>query len=327
MTTIVELDRVSEPPLAALEWRAGPGMHVLLAEVGAGAELLVELVSGLRRPRRGRVRVADTDPTRSPGTRRRIASLLARETLIDAPTALESLELELAIRGTKLDASAVLGEWGLDRLKTSRVSELEPAQCRALGLAAALSLPDPVVVALVEPFADNSGLPREKILQRLLSLAHKTCVLCATAVPRDAIELGGSISLLRSGGLEQVALPMAEPLAGLFGYLVVACERPRELVEALAGEPAVAGLEWRDHAGGRVLVWGPSAEQLALTVVRTSRAANTGLYSIVPARASLELVHAAQSGWARALQERAWWLARAAPPPSSTSVAHGERST
>ena len=327
MTTTVELNGVSELPLSGVEWRAGPGMHVLLADADAGAPLMVELVSGLRRPRRGRVLVTGADPTRSPRTRRHIVSLLGRETLIDAPSVQESLELELAIRGARLDAAAVLSEWGLGRLKAFKVSELEPAQCRALALTAALSLPDPVLVALVEPFADNAGLSRERIRQRLLSLAQNTCVLCATAVPRDAVELGGSTYLIRSGRLEHVTLPIAEPLAGLFGYLIVSCERPRDLVEALAGQPEVLGLEWREHAGGRVLVWGPSAELLALAVVRTARASNSGLRSIVPARASLELVRAAQNGWARAVQERAWWLARGTAAASGTAAAYGEGST
>jgi ABC-2 type transport system ATP-binding protein len=326
VTTIVELDGINEPPLSAPQWHLGPGLYVLLAEVDAGAELLVELVSGLRRPRRGRVRVAGTDPARSAGTRGRIASLLGRETLIDAPSAQKSLELELAVRRVRLDAAAVLGEWGLERFKSSKVSELEPAQCRALALAAALSLPDPVALALVEPLADNAGLSRERIRHRLLALAQTTCVLCTTAVPRDAIELGGSIYLVRSGRVEQVSLPVAQPLADLFGYLEVACERARDLVEALAAQPAVSGLEWRDHAGGRVLVWGPSAEQLALAVVRASRASNAGLRSIVPARASLELVRAAQGGWARAVQERAWWMARGAGPPLGASAPHREGS-
>jgi ABC-type taurine transport system ATPase subunit len=324
MTTVVELDGVSEPPLRALQWRAGPGMHVLLAEGRDGAERVVELVSGLRRPRRGHVRVAGTDPARSPTTRRRIASLLVRETLIDAPSVRESLALELALRGAKLDAAAVLDDWGLGRLKTSRVSALEPAECRALGLATALSLPDPILLALVEPFADNAGLSRERIRQRLLALSEKTCVLCVTAVPRDAVELGGSLFLVRSAGLEPVTLPMAEPLASLFGYRVVSCARPRDLVAALAGEPAVAGLEWRDHAGDRVLVWGPDEQRLSLAVVRAARTSNAGLYSIVPARASLELVHAAQNGWARATQERAWWLARGGGAASSASNPRGE---
>lgn len=310
MTRVIELSRVSEPPFSGLDWLAGRGMHVVLTAEDLGGELLVELLSGVRRPRRGRIRVAAADPSRSPGTRRRIASVLGREQLIEARTAQQAVEADLGLRRVHRNAAQVFDDWGLERLKAAKPSNLEPAETRALGLAAALSLPDPVLVALVEPFADNAGLPRERIRERLAALAQTTCVVCTAAVPKDALELGGSLHLIRSGGLEPMSLPMVEPLAGLFGYLVASCERPRDLVEALASEPAVAGLEWRDHAGDRVLLWGPDTEQLALAVVKASRSSGCGLQSLVPARASLELVHAARSGWARALHERAWWTGR-----------------
>jgi hypothetical protein len=189
-----------------------------------------------------------------------------------------------------------------------------------------LSLPDPALVVLVEPFADNAALPREKILQRILSFAARGCVLCMTAAPRDALELGGSAYVPRAGQLEPLTARVMEPLAGLFGYIVVSCEKPRALIQALAAEPAAAGLEWRDHAGDRVLVWGSNDEELALAVVKRARAVDCGLKSIVPARASIELVHAAQAGWARAVHERAWWRAEAPAAPATPSRSRGETS-
>jgi ABC-2 type transport system ATP-binding protein len=326
MTFVVELDGITEPPFSALRWSAGQGMHVVLTDPGGG-ELLAELVTGTRRPRRGRVRVAGRDPARSPSTRRSIVSLLAHEQLLEAQSVRMALELEFRIRGVRLDAAAVLEDWGLGRLSSAKPAELEPAERRGIRLAAALGLPDPALVALVEPFADNAALSRERIRQRLLALAKTSCVLCASATPRDAVELGGTAYLTRAGRLDPLAPPITEPLAGLFGYLVVSCDQPRALVGALAAEPDVAGLEWRDHAGDRVLVWGPNAEAVARAVVRGARSGHCGLKSIVVARASLELVRAAQSGWARAVHEQAWWLGRGTGAPPSASAPHQERST
>jgi ABC-type sulfate/molybdate transport systems ATPase subunit len=289
-------------------------MHVVLSDSEEFASTFMEVIAGLRRPKAGVVRVDEIDPNRSPQTRRRIASVLANERILESRSVIESLRLEYALRQVNLEPTSVLGAWQLESWSSRDPSSLRTVEHRAVALASALSMPSPLaLLAVVEPFMDHGGLPRDRLRQRLVEISSETCVVCATAVPRDAVELGGRVYLGERGRLTQVPAPVAEPLSALAGYFVVSAARPRDLVQALAKDPAVSGVQWAGSPEDQVLVWSPHGKELALAIVRAAHSSRCGVKSITPASPSHDLLQVAHAGWAQAVREQAWWLASATP--------------
>ena len=312
--TSLTLSDVSEWPLVGLSWTAEVGMHVVLSDSMDFASTFVEVITGLRHTRTGAVRVGGIDPSRSPETRRRIVSVLAHERPLESRSVIESLRLEYSLRKIDLEPSGVLGAWQLDSWAHCDPRGLGTAEHRAVALASALSVPSPPsLLAVVEPFMDHGGLPRDRLRQRLVELSAETCVVCIAAVPRDAAELGGQVFLAERGRLTQIPAPVADPLSALAGYFVVAAARPRELVQALAVDPAVSGLQWAGSSEDQVLVWSPHGTRLARAIVQAAHNSRCGVKSITPASPSYELLEVAYAGWAQAVREQAWWLGSAIP--------------
>ena len=136
--TSLTLSNVSEWPLVGLSWTAEVGMHVVLSDSMDFASTFVEVITGLRHTRSGAVRVGGIDPSRSPETRRRIASVLAHERLLESRSVTESLRLEYSLRRINVEPSGVLGAWQLDSWSHRDPRRLGSAEHRAVALASAL---------------------------------------------------------------------------------------------------------------------------------------------------------------------------------------------
>jgi ABC-type multidrug transport system ATPase subunit len=313
---LVDVVDVAEHPLVAFTYAADAGIHLFLADREAGAATLIELVSGVRRPRRGRVLVSGADPSRSPATRQRIGSVFHEEPAAEHTSVAAALRAEYRLRRVSIDANAVLEEWGLSRLALLPPAALDPGERRAVALVSALSLPEVTILAVAEPLHDIGGIPRGRVADRLREVAATACVFCTTAVPRDAAELGGTVSLLRQGRLAPAPMPFTEPLGALAGYLMIRCERPRDLVHALSENAAVSGVKWDESAGNQVFAWSDRAEPIALAVGQAIAQSRCGLISLSPARPSLDLLQTAQDSWTRAIYaQTAWMASRAVAPP------------
>lgn len=306
--TILSLIDVFVGPLTGVTWTADIGMHVVLTEPADFGATFVEVISGVRKPKRGQIRVQGADPSRSPAMRRRIATVLADEQAPDGRSLVSALRAEFRMRGIDLEPSDVLGAWGLEGWRDADPSRLDNAERRAVALATALSLPSAQLVGIVEPFSDVAQLSREQIRDHLVRASASACVVCTTAVPRDATELGGQVALAREGKLVSLEAPLAEPLSALSGYFMVTAARPRDLLRALVSDPAVFGIQWRGGAADQVLVWSPHGQRLAMAIVRAAFESRCGVRAITPASPSLDLVEAAHAGWAQAVREQAWWL-------------------
>jgi ABC-2 type transport system ATP-binding protein len=320
----LELTSVAAPPLAGLSLALGPGLHVLLGTPEDGAAEAIALAAGVHRPRGGRVRLAGADPYRSPALRTRIGALLGLEDPVAGRRVSDGVARALEARGARLRASEALAAVGLAKWEARRVRELALSEHRSVALAIALSVSEPVLLSLHEPLAFTSGLSRTRVVEALKARAAAgAIVLAATASARDAVELGGNVSVLDRGrllGKASASLP-SDLVVSERVELWVRADRARELAALLAAEPAVMAADWDDRDGsGQLRLRGSDLEALALAVLRTGRRASIRIHALSPAAPSLRDVALSSAALARAAYDEAYRIAalraRADAPPS-----------
>jgi len=321
---MLELTHVGCGALRDLSLAFGPGHHVVLGSPGDGASVLVELISGLRAPARGQVRVTGKDPAKDPKVRAALGTLLAHEPTVSAKTVKSWVEQVVATRGDPRSGAELLEEMSLSGWATRSPGSLDSAERRSIAMAIALAVQRPSVLALFEPLAYLPAVPQKLVLNRIeTAAAAGACVLSVTASPRQASRLGPSAWILDHGRIvRRTGAPLAEQLCpGTAPELLIRVDSPRALLARLAECPAVAGLRWNEGSNrGELRVSGADLGRLSLDVLRATRDANVRLLSLMPALPLLESVQAADAGLARGAYERALEVARgagrarAAPP-------------
>jgi ABC-type multidrug transport system ATPase subunit len=317
----VVLSAVFAPPLNGASITLGPGLHVVLGTDLDGTRELVALLAGVSTPRRGSVRVSEKDPRSVPAIRRRIGALLAEESLPPALTVSRALGLALGARNDPQKPEQLLEEAKLSAWAGRRTDSLAPAEQRRLALLLAVSLRGPAGRALYEPLP-VAGNERERVTELLAKRADGgTVVLAATASPRDASELGGSVLLLERGRfVRHPEQPLAVNLApGTPPQVRIRCSDARRLAAELAKDPAVTSLHCSEEPGSELLVSGPNPDVLALSIARAVQGSEVAVLALQCSLPAIEAVHAASEGLMRGAYEAAQRAAyeaavRAAPP-------------
>jgi ABC-type thiamine transport system ATPase subunit len=297
----LEFVGVWSPPLKNLSRSFARGLHVVLGSTRDGTADLVELAAGLAVPRRGRVLVSGDAPSGSPSLRSRISSVLAREDW-GASDDVRSWANELGDRGG-FDALASLERWGPPLALSRPVGSLSLGERQACALAVALGRPKPALVLLHDPLGAAQAPVTERVLSRIEELALESIVVVATPSPADARRLGGALHVLERGVLVRTP-PHSFPSAltpGLGAWLIVDCERPRELLAALASSPDVEKIGFdAERAPRRLQLWASDLERLSVAVSRAAIDVQAGIRSLRLEVPDLEAVHAASAGLANA---------------------------
>jgi ABC-type lipoprotein export system ATPase subunit len=169
---------------------AAGAFTAVVGRSGSGKTTLLHLLAGLERPSSGDV-ILDgsslnrlTRPQLAELRRRRIALVAQEPGLVPHLTALENVELGLALRQTEGDARAALAEVGLERRLDQRVARLSAGERQRVAIARALAartrllLVDEPTARLDEDNARLSG----RLLARAAS-EHGIAVVCATHDP------------------------------------------------------------------------------------------------------------------------------------------------
>lgn len=314
MTTL-SLDKIFAAELVGASVALEAGVHVVLGSPSDGTAALVSLVAGTARKKRGTLTLNGEDPFRTPGLRRRVGALLAEEPAVEDATVARHVAAALALRGDAQNADGVLAAFGLQTMAARRPARLSAGERRAVALALALSHAQPLALALHEPLANVAIIPRRTVVEAIASAAARgAVVLCATASPRDAAELGGGVVLLDRGRfVRRPGLPLAAELAPGAGLtLALRTESPRPLAAALSNEDAVAGVELDEHAHpGQLRASGPDADALALAVLRAAQSSGAVIDAIEPVLPSVDDARAATAALWRAAYENAYRAARA----------------
>ena len=255
-----------------------PGVYVLLGDELAPLSQLLELTLGHSPPQRGEVRVAGAEPWRDPAIRRRIGSLLWQEELPEAKSVLASVQLLLELHGEKGELVAdALRQLGLQDLTQRHPHALNSDERRGVALAVALSLQQPLLLALAAPLSVRC-VDRHATLTQLRAQRKQAVVLIATMDPTEAARIDGLCLLFSAGRIvRRVAHPGAQP--GTMASLSVTSADSARLARLLAGEPAVVRLE-APLEGETVVVHGRDLCSLSRTLLRLAHEQDIDLLSL-----------------------------------------------
>jgi ABC-type lipoprotein export system ATPase subunit len=158
---------------------------------GSGKSTLLHLLAGLDLPTSGEVHVLDApisqlDATRRALVRREHIGLVTQGTdLVPFLTALESVELALAMRGAPTaGAAATLASVGLEELAQQRVSRLSMGERQRVAVARALAA-RPRLLLADEPTArlDEANARAVGALFAELAATTGAAIVCATHDP------------------------------------------------------------------------------------------------------------------------------------------------
>jgi ABC-2 type transport system ATP-binding protein len=294
---LVRLDRVTRRygdvvALDDVSLTVGPGEMVgLLGPNGAGKSTLLSLVSGLRRPDSGTVRLGGRDP-RDPAARAGLGTT-PQETGLPATLRVgEVVDLVAAHYRAPMPRGEVLERFGLSDLARRQTGGLSGGQRRRLAVALAL-VGRPQVVLLDEPTtgldvearhtlwsalrdyqADGATvLVTSHYLEEIEALARRVVVVGAGRVLVDD-DLPAVLAMAAARRV-LIEVPEAEEprLAALPGVLDVRREGRRTVLVAADADAVVRGLVLADLPFRDLEVRGASLEEafLALTTPQESR--------------------------------------------------------
>jgi ABC-2 type transport system ATP-binding protein len=278
---MIALDRVAarRAPLSradlTLAW--GAGLHSIVGAEADGGPLLLAVMAGRERTRRGTVQVLGGSP-RDEGVREQIALVSRAPSLPDALRVGEVLDLAARIRGEPArparDRLAVLG---IESLAARPVRTLAHDEARAVTLAEAITSTRVRVLLVDEPLVGMDPRAAGRAPELLRARGREGCaVVVATASVRDAGELCDDHVLLRQG----VVAGTAASLDALGAFTVrgtrmrVLTSDAQALVAALALEPDVEAIARHD---GAVTARGRDAVALARAVGRAVTASGVDL--------------------------------------------------
>jgi energy-coupling factor transporter ATP-binding protein EcfA2 len=227
----------------------------------------------------------------------------------------------LRARDDSRSPSDLLRDFGLAELGRRSPSELSAPERRALALALALSHDKAEVLALYEPFAAGAylGLGEARVVRALEQAEQRGAIVLACVHELDAARrLGGNVLVLDQNGL--VPLPDAATPGGVIVDMRAKSERARELVQALAADPAVAGVRFDEAREPGVLeLSGADAEALATALSRHAVERGIVVSEIRVGAPPLEALLAARAAVARRYYEASY--ASIAPPVAAPSGA------
>lgn len=278
--------------LQALSLSLGPTSVALLGLPEDGTLAFVDLVSGRRAPDQGVVAVAGQSPFHSDGCRQRIGVLGIEPRLPVVGSVRELLRLALggfSAAGDSL-ANGLLTTFGLASWASRRVRSLSRAEQRALEFILAVSIPEPALVVLTEPFQEVAGVSEADVVQAIERLSARCPVIVVTASPRDARRLPRALVLHRGAIVRETTGDHAQLAGRALAQMVVWLARgARKMTAALAADRAVDGAVLEVSSGevdaGLVRVNGKDVEALSLAIAKAATVEDvvvTGLSEMAP---------------------------------------------
>ena len=234
----------------------------LLGPNGAGKTSTIEMIQGLRRRDRGRVRVLGLDPERDQNRlRSRIGSQLQHSALPDRLRVGEAVKLFGRWHGHPADVADTLEAWHLTDVARRPFGALSGGQRQRLFLALAL-LGEPEVVFLDELTAALDPSARRSTWDLVRAIRDRgTTVVLVTHFMEEAEALCDRVAVVSQGRI--VALDTPRRLSAASGLPI------RTEFEAPGTDPAfladVAGVSRvTSTEPGHVTVWGDDASPLTV---------------------------------------------------------------
>ncbi|MDX6353697.1 MAG: multiple sugar transport system ATP-binding protein [Streptomyces sp.] len=224
---------------------------VLVGPSGCGKSTALRMIAGLESPTAGRVLIGDRDVTEVPPQERDIAMVFQSYALYPHMTVRENLAFGLRMRGVPRPTitervARVAQALGLDSVLDRKPGQLSGGQRQRVALGRAM-VRDPLVFLFDEPLSNLDAKLRVETRAELARLHRrlKATIVYVTHDQEEALTLGGRVTVMRDGLVEQVGPPME------------VYRRPASIfVGGFVGSPAMNFLPGQTGDGG---VWsGPS---------------------------------------------------------------------
>jgi len=187
---------------------------VLVGPSGCGKSTALRMIAGLETPTAGRVLIGDGDVTALPPQERDIAMVFQSYALYPHMTVRQNLAFGLRMRGATRAAIAervqgVAQALGLGAVLERKPSQLSGGQRQRVALGRAM-VRDPKVFLFDEPLSNLDAKLRVETRAELARLHRrlKATIVYVTHDQEEALTLGGRVTVMRDGLVEQVGPPM-----------------------------------------------------------------------------------------------------------------------
>ena len=187
---------------------------VLVGPSGCGKSTALRMIAGLETPTAGRVLIGDRDVTDLPPQDRDIAMVFQSYALYPHMTVRQNLAFGLRMRGAAPSAIAervegVAQALGLTGVLERKPSQLSGGQRQRVALGRAM-VRDPQVFLFDEPLSNLDAKLRVETRAELARLHRrlKATIVYVTHDQEEALTLGGRVTVMRDGIVEQVGPPM-----------------------------------------------------------------------------------------------------------------------
>jgi multiple sugar transport system ATP-binding protein len=187
---------------------------VLVGPSGCGKSTALRMIAGLETPSGGQVFIGDRDVTHLPPQERDIAMVFQSYALYPHMSVRENLAFGLRMRGVARGTiaervEAVAQPLGLDGVLERKPSQLSGGQRQRVALGRAM-VRDPKVFLFDEPLSNLDAKLRVETRAELARLHRRlgATIVYVTHDQEEALTLGGRVTVMRDGLVEQVGPPM-----------------------------------------------------------------------------------------------------------------------
>jgi len=185
----------------------------LLGGSGSGKTTLLQIIAGLLRPDRGRVKILGEDMTDRPAQARPVNMMFQSYALFPHLSVADNIAYGLRAVGTPRAEVESLVQWSLslvrlESLRRRRPDELSGGQRQRVALARCL-VKKPAVLLLDEPMAALDKGLREQVQNELVSIQRSvgTSFILVTHDQHEAMAMADRIAVMDRGCIVQVGTP------------------------------------------------------------------------------------------------------------------------
>ena len=213
----------------SMTWRQG-GAYALLGPSGCGKTTLLNIISGLVRPSRGRILFDDVDVTPLSTQRRNIAQVFQFPVIYDTMTVAENLAFPLKNRGLPRDRIAervaeIARLLDLTPYLARKATRLSPDAKQKISLGRGLVRPDVAAILFDEPLTVIDPHLKWELRSKLKAL-HRALDLTMIYVTHDqteALTFADTVVVMQDGEVVQSGTPQElfeRPTHTFVGYFI-----------------------------------------------------------------------------------------------------------
>jgi len=187
---------------------------VLVGPSGCGKSTALRMIAGLETPTAGQMFIGERDVTAVPPQDRDIAMVFQSYALYPHMTVRQNLAFGLRMRGATAAAiaerlQAVARPLGLDAVLDRKPGQLSGCQRQRVALGRAM-VRDPQVFLFDEPLSNLDAKLRVETRAELARLHRRlqATIVYVTHDQEEALTLGGRVTVMRDGLIQQVGPPM-----------------------------------------------------------------------------------------------------------------------